>query len=393
MNKVLLQLSLGFLRCLRHSEFRGHSSWHFRLRTHKSWLSVQMELTNRHLKRVALRWHTFWGRWPLGHKKKKSLLSVLGLLSLLMTLSIYSIQKQEKLWGKKIQWIPWFASLPINSFCGNLYMHVMSVSDLLCVRFRIYWDLDIQTNAVIKERAPFNYLPPHPEVELQRAQLTTKLRQHYHELCYQREGTRAHHKNTQNVQIPLGVVLVFVVWKGGTGLRDISCNWDVYEMMSLSCHRLHALTLSVTHTAFHRGCLFYRHLRTSKILTRNERFPPPFQKIVVNTEIDQSQHRAARNFHKQTRWHDLHSPGIEPPRESFNRWLLERKVIDKGVDPLLPSECEPVISPSMFREVMNDIPIRFKFSPSFHCACISSPQCLENERRMFYLPEFQALAH
>uniref|UniRef100_A0A3P9A433 mRNA (2'-O-methyladenosine-N(6)-)-methyltransferase n=1 Tax=Esox lucius TaxID=8010 RepID=A0A3P9A433_ESOLU len=101
----------------------------------------------------------------------------------------------------------------------------------------IYWDLDIQTNAVIKERAPADHLPPHPEIELQRAQLTTKLRQHYHELCYQREG-------------------------------------------------------------------------------------------------------------------------IEPPRESFNRWLLERKVLDKGPDPLLPSECDPIISPSMFREVMNDIPIR-----------------------------------
>uniref|UniRef100_A0A3P8YDZ7 mRNA (2'-O-methyladenosine-N(6)-)-methyltransferase n=1 Tax=Esox lucius TaxID=8010 RepID=A0A3P8YDZ7_ESOLU len=93
------------------------------------------------------------------------------------------------------------------------------------------------TNAVIKERAPADHLPPHPEIELQRAQLTTKLRQHYHELCYQREG-------------------------------------------------------------------------------------------------------------------------IEPPRESFNRWLLERKVLDKGPDPLLPSECDPIISPSMFREVMNDIPIR-----------------------------------
>uniref|UniRef100_A0A8B9KI56 mRNA (2'-O-methyladenosine-N(6)-)-methyltransferase n=1 Tax=Astyanax mexicanus TaxID=7994 RepID=A0A8B9KI56_ASTMX len=101
----------------------------------------------------------------------------------------------------------------------------------------IYWDLDIQTNAVIKERPPYDYLPPHPEIELQRAQLTTKLRQHYHELCSQREG-------------------------------------------------------------------------------------------------------------------------IEPPRESFNRWLLERKVVDKGVDPLLPSECDPAVSPSMFREVMNDIPIR-----------------------------------
>ncbi|KAK7921801.1 hypothetical protein WMY93_008703 [Mugilogobius chulae] len=101
----------------------------------------------------------------------------------------------------------------------------------------IYWDLDVQTNAVIRERAPVSLLPPHPEIELQRAQLVTKLRQHYHELCLQREG-------------------------------------------------------------------------------------------------------------------------IDPPRESFNRWLLERKVIDKGLDPLLPSDCEPVISPSMFREVMSDIPIR-----------------------------------
>ncbi|KAK9529661.1 hypothetical protein VZT92_013740 [Zoarces viviparus] len=102
----------------------------------------------------------------------------------------------------------------------------------------IYWDLDAQTNAVIREHPPDNHLlPPHPEMELLRAQLVTKLRQHYHELCHQREG-------------------------------------------------------------------------------------------------------------------------IDPPRESFNRWLLERKVIDKGHDPLLPSDCDPVISPSMFREIMNDIPIR-----------------------------------
>lgn len=52
----------------------------------------------------------------------------------------------------------------------------------------IYWDLDVQTNAVIKEASPANHLPPHPEIELQRAQLVTKLRQHYHELCHQREG-------------------------------------------------------------------------------------------------------------------------------------------------------------------------------------------------------------
>ncbi|NXY51088.1 PCIF1 factor, partial [Ceuthmochares aereus] len=101
----------------------------------------------------------------------------------------------------------------------------------------VYWDLDIQTNAVIKQRAPSEVLSPHPEVELLRSQLILKLRQHYRELCQQREG-------------------------------------------------------------------------------------------------------------------------IDPPRESFNRWMLERKVVDKGTDPLLPSDCEPVVSPSMFREIMNDIPIR-----------------------------------
>lgn len=34
-------------------------------------------------------------------------------------------------------------------------------------------------------------------------------------------------------------------------------------------------------------------------------------------------------------------------------------MVDKGTDPLLPSDCEPVVSPSMFREIMNDIPIRY----------------------------------
>ncbi|XP_070600412.1 mRNA (2'-O-methyladenosine-N(6)-)-methyltransferase [Erythrolamprus reginae] len=101
----------------------------------------------------------------------------------------------------------------------------------------VYWDLDIQTNAVIKQRGPSEVLTPHPDVELLRSQLMLKLRQHYRELCQQREG-------------------------------------------------------------------------------------------------------------------------IDPPRESFNRWMLERKVVDKGSDPLLPSNCEPVVSPSMFREIMNDIPIR-----------------------------------
>lgn len=52
----------------------------------------------------------------------------------------------------------------------------------------MYWDLDIQTNAVIKHRGPSEVLPPHPDVELLRSQLILKLRQHYRELCQQREG-------------------------------------------------------------------------------------------------------------------------------------------------------------------------------------------------------------
>lgn len=51
--------------------------------------------------------------------------------------------------------------------------------------------------------------------------------------------------------------------------------------------------------------------------------------------------------------------GIEAPSESFNRWLLERKVVDqKPVDPLLPCSCPVEISASMHRELMNDIPMR-----------------------------------
>ncbi|EDW80172.1 uncharacterized protein Dwil_GK23609 [Drosophila willistoni] len=49
---------------------------------------------------------------------------------------------------------------------------------------------------------------------------------------------------------------------------------------------------------------------------------------------------------------------IKAPRDSFNRWLMERKVIDTGCDPLLPSHCLPEISSSMFREIMADIPIK-----------------------------------
>lgn len=50
--------------------------------------------------------------------------------------------------------------------------------------------------------------------------------------------------------------------------------------------------------------------------------------------------------------------GIDAPKESFNRWLLERKVVDEGNDPLLPSLCIPEVSMSMYREIMEDIPMK-----------------------------------
>ncbi|XP_046676370.1 mRNA (2'-O-methyladenosine-N(6)-)-methyltransferase isoform X1 [Homalodisca vitripennis] len=49
---------------------------------------------------------------------------------------------------------------------------------------------------------------------------------------------------------------------------------------------------------------------------------------------------------------------IDAPKDSFNRWLMERKVVDCGTDPLLPSQCFPEISQCMYKEIMNDIPIK-----------------------------------
>lgn len=56
--------------------------------------------------------------------------------------------------------------------------------------------------------------------------------------------------------------------------------------------------------------------------------------------------------------------GIDAPRDSFSRWLMERKVVDHGWDPLLPSQCFPEVSQSMYREIMNDIPIKLE-RPTF----------------------------
>ncbi|XP_064466906.1 mRNA (2'-O-methyladenosine-N(6)-)-methyltransferase-like isoform X2 [Ornithodoros turicata] len=70
--------------------------------------------------------------------------------------------------------------------------------------------------------------------------------------------------------------------------------------------------------------------------------------------------RATLTTRLRTNYHEMcHSrEGIECPKESFIRWIMERKVIDKGNDPLLPSVCHPEVSQCLYREIMNDIPIK-----------------------------------
>ncbi|ALC44779.1 CG11399 [Drosophila busckii] len=76
--------------------------------------------------------------------------------------------------------------------------------------------------------------------------------------------------------------------------------------------------------------------------------------------------RAAFTMKLQKTYEDLcmRRENIKAPRDSFNRWLMERKVIDTGCDPLLPSNCMPEISSSMYREIMGDIPIKI-IKPKF----------------------------
>lgn len=81
-------------------------------------------------------------------------------------------------------------------------------------------------------------------------------------------------------------------------------------------------------------------------------YPHPYSEIEAM--------RAAYTIRLIKTYEDLCSrrENIKAPKESFMRWLMERKVIDRGFDPLLPSHCHPEISPSMYREIMNDIPLK-----------------------------------
>lgn len=163
---------------------------------------------------------------------------------------------------------------------------------------------------MIKQRAPSEVLSPHPEVELLRSQLILKLRQHYRELCQQREGNvllGSPYLSYWSCGAVVSFPLVCVCPDRVVSLGDGGSLCDAVELWCDNPYQ--SLWASFYHVDWTLFCV---------------------------------------------------PAGIDPPRESFNRWMLERKVVDKGTDPLLPSDCEPVVSPSMFREIMNDIPIRYR---------------------------------
>lgn len=80
--------------------------------------------------------------------------------------------------------------------------------------------------------------------------------------------------------------------------------------------------------------------------------PPPLPEIEVFRAM--LLHKLKQQFAEM-----CHSrEGIECPRDCFIRWLVERKTVDRGSEPVLPSQCVPEISQLMYREIMADIPIK-----------------------------------
>ncbi|XP_067935307.1 mRNA (2'-O-methyladenosine-N(6)-)-methyltransferase-like [Watersipora subatra] len=78
--------------------------------------------------------------------------------------------------------------------------------------------------------------------------------------------------------------------------------------------------------------------------------------------VEQSRAKSLRKLRQQYEEACMTREGIHAPLESFNRWLLERKVADRAAgltsDPILSSDCENPVSPSMCREILNDIPVK-----------------------------------
>ena len=59
---------------------------------------------------------------------------------------------------------------------------------------------------------------------------------------------------------------------------------------------------------------------------------------------------------------------IDPPKMSFNRWLVDRHVLldlvdDEGRDSLIPGKVEPQVSVSLAREIIEDLPVKVPMFP------------------------------
>lgn len=85
---------------------------------------------------------------------------------------------------------------------------------------------------------------------------------------------------------------------------------------------------------------------------------PPTHNLHPHPEIEFMRNIAAQKLSQTYATLCQQRESIEAPKGSFHRWLIERKVIDRGCDPILPSQCIPEVSPSMYREIINDIPIK-----------------------------------
>lgn len=129
-------------------------------------------------------------------------------------------------------------------------------------------------------------------------------------------------------------------------------------------HHNHALKRRASEEALHPGAVAQKkfilagpwdlEVPTNAIIVER----PPTLMAHPHPEIEAMR---AAFVNKLIRTYDelcMRRENIRSPRESFHRWLMERKVIDKGADPLLPSQCVPEISPSMYREIMQDIPLK-----------------------------------
>lgn len=190
-----------------------------------------------------------------------------------------------------------------------------------------FWNFEIHTNAIIMERLPCTCPPPHPEAELFRAQTVETLRQHYADLCQSREGMN-----------------IFRL----SGLESLVCI-VVDATDRILCWTASSCTV--------RGIFPVPLVQTGR--TNSADFLL-LQCVLVPLDFD-TKRKTRIDAKLECCWNFQNLPlfpGIEAPPESFNRWLLERLIIDKGPDPMLPSNCTPEVSQSMYREIINDIPVK-----------------------------------